>query len=406
VGITAALLFAGRYFVVRWAVTPLLHPTDRWLFATVATTLIGWPGLWLARFSPAQFSTIFFFLALGFGIRVARRPGFARATGVALSIVAMLMIYQALAIAALAIPLLAFLWVPPGQGDLVADRMRRAIWAGLGLTAGAVAYAIYAVVAYKASGEVYEAGLLGSVSSASYSWVLTNISQAYLTAFVDNKTLLPCFVFLLAVLIPFDDPQIPFRNAFRAILAPLAALLTLPVLALVYVSIFHLRDPERVLFPVTIGFCFVVLLSYAAQQRSNIAPTMRRCGFVVIGLLCSSAVSAYEVRKTWEFQEDVIFQVQGIIRSTGSNSILIEDHTGQLGDVYSFLESSLADALAVYGTPARVRICTPSGVDRIHPLARRYPVRTTQRCEATEADSDGVLVVRATLAEGAIHIER
>ena len=146
VGITAALLFAGRYFVVRWAVTPLLHPAHRWLFATIATTLIGWPGLWLARFSPAQFSAIFFFLAVGFGIRVARRPGFARATGVALSIVAMLMTYQALAIAALAIPLLAFLWVPPGQGDLVADRMRRAIWAGLGLTAGAVAYAIYAVV--------------------------------------------------------------------------------------------------------------------------------------------------------------------------------------------------------------------------------------------------------------------
>jgi hypothetical protein len=56
--------------------------------------------------------------------------------------------------------------------------------------------------------------------------------------------------------------------------------------------------------------------------------------------------------------------------------------TGKLGDVYTLYQTTLTDALALTGDErVMATICTPLSVDRVHPVANRFPIPSTQRCE-------------------------
>ena len=259
VGIVAGLLLVSRYFIVRWAVTPLLDRSARWIFATIATTLIGWPGLWLARFSAAQLSSVCFFAALGFCVRINRRPSVIHAAGAAACILIMLMVYEALALAVLAIPLLAFLQIPEGGENSIKGRLLRMIRVGWPLFAGFLLYALYCVIAYASVSGVYEVVLLGRPDSyITSTWIWTNIRTAYGTVFLGNNLYLSTLILILGCIIVYDK-QLAYKPMSLISISSVCILLllSLPLFSLTYVNILHLRDPERVLFPVSVGFALL-----------------------------------------------------------------------------------------------------------------------------------------------------
>jgi hypothetical protein len=408
VGIVAGLLLVARYFIVRWAVTPLLDLSARWIFATIATTLIGWPGLWLARFSSAQVSSVCFFAVLGFCVRINRRPSIIHAAGAAACILIMLMFYQALALAVLAIPLLA-LWIPEGGENSIKGRLLRMIRVGWPLFAGFLLYVLYCMIAYASVAGIYEVGLLGRPDNhITLAWVWTNIRTAYGTVFLGNNLYLSSLILILGCIMVYDK-QLAYKpvSLISVFSLCMLLLLSLPLLSLTYMDIGHLRDPERVLFPVSVGFCLIALpICYIFQRSIGVDAQIQRALVLVLALLISSAHSAIEVRRDWDFQERAILQVRDIIRSTGSTSIIIRDETGLLGDVYSFLGPAMTNALAVYGTQADVTICTPNAIDRLHSKAKRYPIPTTPRCEDLPSSRDGRMILHTTSIDGDLRIQR
>ncbi|MCO6391108.1 hypothetical protein GTW25_08710 [Aliihoeflea aestuarii] len=367
VGVVAVLLVAARYIVARWAVAPLLSSAHQWLFAMSATALVGWPGLWLARFHPAQLSAVFLFAALGFSIRLIVKPRAVHFAGAAFSVVALLMTYQALALVVAALPLIAlfvrdFDWI---------SRLRGVAISAAALGAGLALYLLYAYLVRDLATDSYEGLLIAHLRSVGlWNVFVENVSTSYATVIFGGSLFLISCSLLIGLAILTD------WRPMHAVLASILILLT-PLLSLVYLSVGHLRDPERALFPATVGASLalaVVCIQNRARARHGVAAVG------VLAMLAASTVSAYQVRQMWLTQDSIIRQVQAIAEEVQGPLVII-DNSGRLGDVYTFLEGTLSNAVNVYGTDADIIICTPADVDRKHPYADRYPIQTTRRCE-------------------------
>jgi hypothetical protein len=369
VGICTALLLAARYMVARWAVTPVATPEQRWAFATLSTTLVVWPGVWIARFSAAQASAIFFLVALGCSVRLCFRASLTCSVVSAVSVAVFMCIYQAPVVLALTLPLFAFVWNPTDDAIDIRTRVGRAIRVGTPVALGLLLYGAYVLVARQTYGASYEESSVRTVD-----WI-HNVASAYLSTFGGE----PLALFALALLLPAflllarGNDLRPARRVAYCYLSILA----LPLSSLVYLNGLYLRDPERTMFPVALGFCLVV--TYALGRTHDRTPNkIGVTSLIVVPLLLSSAVAAANARSAWSFQSSVLREVERLIG--GKHEIVLQDNTGRLGDVYTFFGSTLAEALLLRGVNADIIICTADGVDRLHPVAQRYPIASTPRC--------------------------
>ncbi|WP_338665122.1 hypothetical protein VQH23_08095 [Pararoseomonas sp. SCSIO 73927] len=399
VGVVAALLLATRYAVARWAVAPVLPPVQRWAFATACTVLVGWPALWLGRFHPAQFSATLFFVLLGCGLRLCIRNTVLPHVMGALSLCALLMTYQAVALLVCTIPFLAGLWVPPGKAGDMPARLRRGARSAIMVATGFALYALYVAVIYATMDGVYELALAaGVVRSNPVALLLGNIATVYGATFGRSPEILGLLMALLCAAASGPEPR---RGRLHALLGSLAVLL-LPLLSLTYILPAHLQDPERAMFPIACGATVLLLALLMVGRPGRIASPP--CILLVAALLASGAASAHQARARWNFQKDIGAQVANLARTSGAGRILLRDETGLLGDVYTYLGNTLSEALLVLGVRSWVNLCTPDGVDRIHPDALRYPIATTPRCAAPAAQD--TLVAVARMQGGKVVIER
>ena len=408
VAVGTLLFTVLRYLTVRWAVSPLFKGHDRWIVATMAAVLLAWPGAWLGRFAPAQFSALLFFVALGCAIRLHRRWSVAAAAGAIVSIMMLLGSYQALALCLVALPLFALLWSArnpstPGLGLLAAHKAELRV--ALTIVLAFVLYGIYAVLVSRNSGGGYEADLAQSSGRLlTVAGLSAHIGAAYMTVYGAAPLMLPLML-VLAFYLQTGRTAVGGHGAsgLRAPLLTAALVAALPLFSLIYLNAGHITDPDRVLFPASVAFV-IVAISLLAWRHAAAAGSpdtgMPRALVIVAALLLAATVYAHHARQYANVQRQVISQAVVEIDARQPRSLLIQDATGTLGDVYTLLNPTLRQALAVHKRNVDATICTLSGVDRIHPDAQRYPISTTPRCEEVPAQPAPVLVLTARMENG------
>ena len=391
VGVAAgtSVLLVTRYFVARWAVSPLLNGYDRWVVATMATVLVSWSGVWLGRFGPAQLSAVLFFAALGFTVRLFQRWSTSHLVGCAVSVVLLLSVYQALALCLCTIPFASLLWRGIGDGENAKRYQKGIKFARIGFPL-VMAFGIYATYWFIISETIgvggYEETLLHNSSKLFTSTGLwSHVEAAYVTAFWGDKFLLP-FLLLMVFYLSWGtlDRLATSKSRLCASALMFSLVASLPVLSLIYISDLHIRDTDRVLFPVSVGFTLVCIsLLFHARNRYSAQLGSLTASVTVTVLILASSLAAVGIRQHGLLEEIVIDKALAASKKSNMQSVLIRDTTGVLGDVYTLFggATTLTDAMAVHGSRITAIICTPLSVDRLHPDARRYPIPSTPRCE-------------------------
>lgn len=404
VGVVAALLVTVRYLVARWAVSPILDGSARWVFATLSTALVIWPGLYFARFSAAQVSAILLLFVLGCSIRLFARRSLGLQFLSAGAVLVLLMVYQASAVVLAGIPLLAFsIRTQSGSFDLRA-RIGLALRIGVPIGLGFVVYGLYAFVASRLLGGGYESAIGGVPFS--FAALAEHVKISYQTAYLANPLVLPAMLLILGIGVFFGGWNEVRRGGIRVAVPIAVVLAVIPLCALTYQLDAHLRDPERVLFPVSLGLCLLFLALLAAGDNRKTPPTITLPAvFTVAALLSQSAIGAIQVRGYWNLQKDVILQTTDAVRQTGADTFILRDTTGRLGDVYTLLPPHLNLALKWYRVDADVVLCTDDAVDRLHSLASRYPIPSTPRCSEIPREGRMLLDAKASGSKIAISVQ-
>lgn len=404
------VILVARYLVTRWAVSPLLIGYERWIVSTLAAALVLWPGAWLGRYGPAQLAAVLFFAALGFAIRLSHRWSITMAIGCATSVLLLLSMYQGLVLCLLAIPLFSFMWCN-SDNSLLPDLRNKIInairlWITLGV--GFVLYGAYCLfISSKVGSDGYEATLAGDGARLlTIAGLFTHIKTALITAF-GNSLLLPLFLSIALFLSRDAISHLPTLKSRASTFAFISLLvISLPLFSLIYVSSLHINDVDRVLYPVSAAFV-LVCLSVLSSFRKNkaIKSSASSASIAVIALLVASTSIAFGTRQYGEIQQSVLKQALFASEKNNSSSIVIRDTTGVLGDVYTLYVGALSSAMSALGKNISGTICTPLSVDRIHPVAQRFPVVSTPRCEEMPQPPTPPLVLTARWVNGSIIIE-
>lgn len=410
VALGTGLLMVVRYLVARWAVTPVLFGYDRWVVAVLAATLVFWPGVWLGRYGSAQLSAILFFVALGFSVRLYQRWSAIWAIGCAVSVAMMLAMYQGLTLCLAAIPFASLLWIQVSDAKIARpySKYYNTIRICFAVGAGFVLYGIYwLVVSSKVGGSGYEGALAAdSARLLTVAGLWTHIESAYMTAYGQEPQLLPLLLMMAFLLCKgsLERLETPGSRLSAAMLV-FVLLGLLPILSMIYVNVLHIGDVDRVLFPVSAGFVLVCisLLVHFRKSKSN-SLELFNASVVVVAVLTSSVLIAHGARHYVQLQRSVIAQTWAAVEKGDWKSVMIRDTTGTLGDVYTFLGPTLGDASTVLGRNLTASICTPLAVDRLHPVAQRFPITTTPHCEDLPITSDSTLVLSARLINGVLTV--
>lgn len=407
VTIATALMLVFRYLIVRWAVTPILDGHARWVVATLAAVMLAWPGAWMGRFGPAQLSALLLFVILGCAVRLYVRWSLTWALTCLVCVLGILSSYQAVVLCLAVLPLLALLWQPHNSTTAGIHRLAGALRVTIALASGAIAFGVYAMLVTRAGAGGYEADLArGSTRLLTLSGMGTHLLLAYSTAF-GSSLLLPLLLLVVAILVGPAVAALPdHRSQWRHLAGIAALVLTVPLFGMIYLSEGHIRDPDRVLFPVISGFV-LICISILAWLTTAGAQVTRMAGIaVVLVAVLTGGLTASEVREFARIQTEIIDQTQAAIHERKPGSVLIVDTTGMLGDVYTLLNPTITDALANRGIPVPASICTPLPLDRFHPVARRFPIETTPRCEQAPPMAAPTLVLTTRLVDGKLALMR
>jgi hypothetical protein len=173
--------------------------------------------------------------------------------------------------------------------------------------------------------------------------------------------------------------------------------LLLPLLSLTYaVNSVFLLDPERVLFPVSVGFVLLCVIA-AARNSGVVRPSghARTATVLVVALLASSCAIGYRSLDYYMTQDFVLRKVKRMVGNTHAKSVRLRDYTGTLGDLYLLHPPYLLVGLNLRGAGVNdAIICTPTDVDRFEPSIRTlHQAVTTPRCERLSTPSKGMLVI-------------
>lgn len=408
VALVTGLLMVIRYLVARWAVTPFLFGYDRWVVAVLAATLVFWPGVWLGRYGSAQLSAILFFVALGFSVRLYQRWSTIWAIGCTVSVALMLAMYQGLTLCLAAIPFASLLWgqISDAKISSTYSKFNNTIRICFAVGAGFVLYGIYwLVVSSMVGGSGYEGALVtDSARLLTVAGLWAHIEAAYKTAYEQSPQLLPLLLMMAFLLCKKSLEKLETPSS-RIPATGLVFLLvgSLPILSIIYVNASHILDVDRVLFPVSAGFVLVCisLLAHFRRSCSNNLELLS-ASVVVAVVLISSVLVANGVRHYVQLQRSVIDQTWSAVEKGDWKSVMIRDTTGTLGDVYTFLGPALGNASTVLGRNLTANICTPLSVDRMHPVAQRFPITTTPYCEGLPATTDATLILTARWINGVL----
>lgn len=406
-----AVVFASKYVALRWAVAPYLTRRTAWLVATMGMVLIPWIASWRMRYGAAELSAALLFIALGAVLRNSEHPSVRWTTLGAAATALMLATYQALAVCCLAVPFVALIGLDRRGRDQRTSWPARTVAAAIPIATGLVAYGIYAVAILEIHGDAgYEGKLADSNPDLlTPHGIAASIAGFYRTTFTRAPWTLPILIALLLLIAGATIAARPRRCRTWWTVGVGAALLGLPLLAFPYAFQAAFRqDPDRVGFPVAVGFVLLVttvLLLLAARERAEQPAGLGEGRYVtaaiVVLLLAWSLVLGHENRRNYQTQMQVVRGTAAAIDASGATSVVVADRTGNLGDVYLLFGTALRDALNATGTPvASAIVCTPVGVDRIHPDGAALGIPTTPRCEALPPTSPPALQLQVVPKAG------
>lgn len=395
--IVVATLIVGRYLVVRWAFVSWVPSRALWPLATLGAVLPLWPAIWMGRFLPAQVASILVFLVLGLLIRLRRRGNLGLFL-VALAVYASLTTYQAFAIVLVMLPaVVAFV---SAQTQSSTHAIRDLLLRGyLAVGGGFAAYAFHvAAVTRWSMNSGYESALLQD--SEGVSRLPHQLVLIYQTLFNYSPFAYPVLVLLLLLFLTLVRLPHQGNVSVRQYLGSMGVFVVLPALSLTFLTSLHARDPERVLLPISVGFVIACGALGAATGKRMLLPTGEESegvdalalGVVSVPLF-SALVFAVQANSYKTTQNEVLDQLAGL-NLAEDLSLILEDRSGTLGDVYTFYGSTLQEAAALQGLRVRIVLCTPIGIDRVHPIARRYPIATTPDCFAEGSASDDATAIR------------
>lgn len=419
--VTFGLLLVAKYAALRWAVGPFLPARVAWLTACLGTVLIPWAAAWRGRYGPAELSAAFLFIALG-GVLRSREQGRVKwivVAGVAVGL--MLATYQALVVCAALLPVVALVGLPPpavARDEAVRVWIRRVAVAWSPIALGGALYGIYSLLAVDAAGSAgYEGVIVDSTTNRlSVSGAWSSIPDLYRTAYNDTPWALPLFAGILALLVGGPISTLASRRARTAWTVGLgAALVLLPFMALAYIaSTSYLRDADRVGFPVSVGFVLLTLtalLRFADAGRFPTPPAIERqlalaIPVVVAGLVLWTLPLARANLRDYQAEDFLLSGTAIAVRDAHAKSVVVEDRTGTLGDIYTLYQSAFWSALTLRGSVVTTAtLCTPVGVDRIAPVAAALGVSSTPRCEDVPRAKPKPLVLQVVAVPGGLALQ-
>jgi hypothetical protein len=377
------LMLCLKYLVARWAITPVLSRNAKILLALLATVLISWDSNWLLRTSNFQLASIFLFLALGAIIRITHSKKKFLFLG-SVATFSSLATYQSLILLLILLPIMVFLI----ESDEIAEQKRKHFYSAiLSIWSGLAGYALFVFIVLKVftKSETYAESLVAGGSLInSIKIAFLNLHRLYETTYL-NSSFNILFVASIGSLYFIEkERQTNNTNNFaRILITALCFLLLLPLLSLSYlIQPLHAGDPDRVLYPVSIGVVLFLLVIFSFSKQSFLFDKKNSfLSILSIGILLNSATVSYRWHRLAHIQESVLHQVQSLDKTKLASKIVVRDFSGLLGDEYTFLPPYLKIALATKGLNLNIELCTPLSVDRIHPFARKFPISTTARCE-------------------------
>lgn len=408
VSLSLGVLLVLRYAAARWAVSPLVTGYGRWVLSTVAAVLFPWAGVWLGRFCSAQMSAVFFLLVFGFSVRLFSRWSIIHFIALIFCMNLLLMTYQGLAICLLAIPV-SLLLVDCFQGKKEHGRAQFISFLRpfASILCGFLLYALYHVFITRIFGNSgYEADLSTDISRLlTFSGFITHVAAAFHTAYGIQPLVLPLFMAILFISGCQDISYIhSFKNKYF-LASIFIILIILPLLSIIYISELHIRDPERVLYPVSMGFFLVMFMFLSVNGKIMYEYILSGKLAASVIIIATVFICSLSFRNYKNVQYEFLTLLTDIVKKRNIPSVIVRDYTGTLGDVYTFLPPTLTDAMAVSGIAVPADICTPANVDRKHPLAQRYPIKSTERCEELKGLPSGTVFISAHLVDGKVQLK-
>jgi hypothetical protein len=254
----------------------------------------------------------------------------------------------------------------------------------------------------------------GTTNRLSVSGAWSSIPDLYRTVYQHAPWTLPIFAGILALVAGGPVSALHRRERLGWALGLGLCVVLLPLLSLTYVAnVSFLGDPDRLGFPGAVGFVLLVvlaLLRFGDEARSPAGPAIRRqvdlaVLIVVVGLLLWMLPLGKANRVDYQAENVVLTATANAARAAHTKSVIVEDQTGTLGDIYSLYQSTFWSALAVRGlVMTDAVLCTPTGVDRITPDANSLGVSTTPRCEAVRPTLPKALVLQVVAVPGGLSV--
>lgn len=165
----------------------------------------------------------------------------------------------------------------------------------------------------------------------------------------------------------------------------------------------HLNDPERVFFPIssTVLFIFILHLSSVRPNTENKSLGKNSLfAYLLSGAFFLGLSLCYWIPVQHNNRQFLAELNKQINLTQDATSLLVRDNTGYLGDVNTFYGDAKLEDILTGGNSllAAIRIdrpsfessliCTPSSVERRHPVAANFPIPTTRRCEDIAESAD------------------
>jgi hypothetical protein len=364
----AGVLAVSIFLAAWWALRPIVGSAFLGVLAAGVVALHpAWEGGFTLRFLGALGSVLGVWLAVGYVLRwLTGGSRLALAAAVGAGLLGMLA-YEAAAIA-MVVAALYFALLLPGSVK------RRA--AGVGAIVAAVALDLVwvEVIVRRAFPQAYEASVGGTYE------VVSGVAAVARTIWERAPATMGILVaLLLAIGVLAATRSISGRVALLSAAATVAA----PFTALTYASSSAwLNDPTRVCFPLSVTLGVVVAgLAYGIRSEGRTARFVISVGMVAVAATAST-VSIIVWAHFGSIQKRTLEIVEPAVReATGRETVYVVDHSGYLGDVYTFLPPYLGIATEVsFRDSSPVELCTADGVARHQALAAEYPIATTPDC--------------------------
>jgi hypothetical protein len=207
---------------------------------------------------------------------------------------------------------------------------------------------------------------------------LRALEHVYLTALTHYPT------YSIAVLmILFSFIAMNHASNVKSSITAIGITIILPITSFTYSgNIFHVNDPERILFPITVALLMILIeiaISSGGSQ-AHVNSTYLILLFIAVSSLLTFWTESTNI-KTMERNREVVANLnQALASHKHKSKLIVQDYSGKLGDINSFFADSLKDAIKPSARIDSAEICLPKGIKAKQEIIKRYPLPGPLSC--------------------------